>query len=51
MGALTKGNVEAVVKSTKILASGLQEMTKSYAAETKTVGSSDDVRRSRNSRR
>jgi phasin family protein len=37
MGAFTKGNVEAVVESTKILASGLQEMTKSYAAETKTV--------------
>jgi hypothetical protein len=37
MGAFTKGNVEAVVESTKILASGLQEMGKSYAAETKTV--------------
>lgn len=37
MGAFTKGNVEAVVESTKILATGLQEMTKSYAAETKTV--------------
>ncbi len=37
MGAFTKGNVEAVVESTKILASGLQEMTKSYAVETKTV--------------
>lgn len=37
MGAFTKGNVEAVVESSKILATGLQEMTKSYAAETKTV--------------
>ncbi len=37
MGAFTKGNVEAVVESSKILASGLQEMGKSYAAETKTV--------------
>lgn len=37
MGAFTKGNVEAVVESTKILATGLQEMGKSYAAETKTV--------------
>ncbi|HQS68378.1 MAG: phasin [Novosphingobium sp. 28-62-57] len=33
----TKGNVEAVVESTKILATGLQEMTKGYVAETKTV--------------
>lgn len=37
MGAFTKGNVEAVVESSKILAAGLQEMTKGYAAETKTV--------------
>lgn len=37
MGSFTKGNVEAVVESTKILAAGLQEMTKGYAAETKTV--------------
>ena len=37
MGTFTKGNVEAVVESSKILATGLQEMTKSYAAETKTV--------------
>lgn len=37
MGAFTKGNMEAVVESTKILASGLQEMSKSYVAETKTV--------------
>ena len=37
MGTFTKGNVEAVVESTKILATGLQEMGKSYAAETKTV--------------
>ncbi|MCX7284302.1 MAG: TIGR01841 family phasin [Novosphingobium sp.] len=32
-----KGNVEAVVESTKILATGLQEMTKGYVAETKSV--------------
>ena len=37
MGAFTKGNMEAVVESTKILATGLQEMSKSYVAETKTV--------------
>jgi hypothetical protein len=37
MGAFTKGNVEAVVESTKILASGLQEMGKSYVAESKSV--------------
>lgn len=37
MGAFTKGNFEAVVESTKILTTGLQEMGKSYAAETKTV--------------
>ena len=37
MGTFTKGNVEAVVESTKILATGLQEMTKGYVAETKTV--------------
>jgi hypothetical protein len=37
MGAFTKGNMEAVVESSKILATGLQEMGKSYAAETKSV--------------
>lgn len=37
VGTFTKGNVEAVVESTKILATGLQEMTKGYVAETKTV--------------
>ena len=36
-GEFAKGNVEAVVESTKILASGLQEMTKGYVAETKSV--------------
>jgi phasin family protein len=36
-GEFAKGNVEAVVESTKILASGLQEMTKGYVAETKTA--------------
>ena len=37
VGTFTKGNVEAVVESTKILATGLQEMSKTYVAETKTV--------------
>jgi phasin family protein len=37
MGAFTKGNVEAMVESSKILASGLQEMTKGYAAESKSA--------------
>jgi phasin family protein len=37
VGTFTKGNVEAVVESTKILATGLQEMSKSYVAESKTV--------------
>ena len=37
MGAFTKGNVEAIVESTKILASGLQAMTKGYATEGKSV--------------
>lgn len=35
-GAFTKGNVEAMVASSKILASGLQDMTKGYVADTKT---------------
>ena len=37
VGAFTKGNVEALVESTKILASGLQAMTKGYATESKTA--------------
>lgn len=37
MGTFTKGNVEAVVESGKILATGLQEMGKSYVADTKSV--------------
>ena len=37
VGTFAKGNVEAVVESSKILATGLQEMGKSYAAETKSV--------------
>ena len=35
-GSFAKGNVEAMVESTKILASGLQDMTKGYVEETKT---------------
>ncbi|MBA4353682.1 MAG: phasin [Novosphingobium sp.] len=35
-GSFTKGNVEAMVESSKILATGLQDMTKGYVAETKT---------------
>ncbi len=35
-GTFAKGNVEAMVESSKILASGLQDMTKGYVAETKT---------------
>jgi len=37
VSTFTKGNVEAVVESTKILATGLQEMGKTYVAETKSV--------------
>jgi hypothetical protein len=37
VSSFTKGNVEAVVESSKILATGLQEMGKSYAAETKSA--------------
>jgi phasin family protein len=37
MSEFTKGNVEAMVESGKILASGLQEMTKGYAAESKSA--------------
>ncbi len=37
MGTFTKGNVEAVVESGKILATGLQEMGKTYATDTKSV--------------
>lgn len=36
-GAFAKGNVEAVVESSKILATGLQEMSKGYVAETKSA--------------
>jgi phasin family protein len=36
-GAFAKGNVEAVVESSKILASGIQEMSKGYVAETKSA--------------
>lgn len=36
-GEFAKGNVEAMVESTKILSNGLQEMTKGYVAETKSV--------------
>lgn len=35
-GSFAKGNVEAMVESTKILAAGLQDMTKGYVAESKT---------------
>lgn len=37
VGTFAKGNVEAVVESSKILATGLQEMGKSYAAESKSA--------------
>ena len=37
MGTFTKGNMEAVVVSSKIFAAGLQEMSKSYVAESKSV--------------
>lgn len=36
-GEFAKGNVEALVESTKILAAGLQDMGKAYVAEGKTV--------------
>ena len=36
-GAFSKGNVEAIVASGKILAAGLQDMGKAYVAEGKTV--------------
>ncbi|KPF92427.1 phasin [Novosphingobium sp. AAP83] len=35
-GTFAKGNVEAIVESSKILATGLQDMTKGYVEETKT---------------
>jgi phasin family protein len=35
MGTFTKGNVEAVVESSKLLASGLQELSKTYMADSK----------------
>lgn len=34
-GTFAKGNVEAIVESSKILATGLQDMTKGYVEETK----------------
>ena len=37
VGEFAKGNVEAVVASTKILASGMQEMGKGYVVEAKTA--------------
>lgn len=37
VGEFAKGNVEAIVESTKILASGLQEMGKTYVSESKSV--------------
>lgn len=37
MGAFAKGNVEAVVEAGKILASGMQEMSKGYMTESKSV--------------
>jgi len=36
-GEFTKGNVEALIESSKILASGLQEMGKGYISESKTA--------------
>jgi phasin family protein len=36
-GSFAKGNVEAMVESTKILAAGLQDMTKGYVEETKST--------------
>lgn len=36
-GEFTKGNLEAVVESSKILAAGLQDMGKAYVADTKSV--------------
>lgn len=36
-GEFTKGNVEAVVESSKILATGLQELGKGYAKESKSA--------------
>ncbi len=37
MGAFAKGNVEAMLESSKIFAAGLQEMGKGYVAESKTA--------------
>lgn len=36
-GAFAKGNVEAMVESSKIFATGIQEMSKGYVAETKSA--------------
>jgi phasin family protein len=37
MGEFTKGNVEALVESTKIFATGLQALSKGYLSETKSA--------------
>ena len=37
LGAFTKGNVEALVESSKILATGLQELSKGYLTESKSA--------------
>jgi phasin family protein len=37
LGEFTKGNVEALVESNKILASGLQELAKGYVSESKSA--------------
>jgi phasin family protein len=37
LGEFTKGNVEALVESNKILAAGLQELAKGYVSESKSV--------------
>ena len=37
LGEFAKGNVEALVESTKILSTGLQELGKGYATEGKTA--------------
>lgn len=45
-GEFAKGNVEAMVESTKILATGLQDMTKGYVSESKAAfeGMTADVK-------
>ncbi|WP_353230751.1 phasin family protein [Novosphingobium sp.] len=37
MGEFTKGNMEALIESSKIFAAGLQEMTKGYMAASKST--------------